>query len=132
MEFEQAYITTMNDASDRFTFYFSATVVPIGIVTNTLTACLFLANKNLNKTNMGFLYGLLSSVETVSLLIDFFLLQFMPQVSKLFSLQLQSDFFCRATTFVFRVVTQSSFWLQTYISIDRYIYIRYPNRFRCR
>ena len=75
---------------------------------------------------MGYLYGILSAVDVLSLMTNFFLIHFLPNLNPKYSLRLQSDFACKITFYINRNVPHVSSWVQMYISLDRYIDIKIP------
>ena len=70
---QMSYLTNITNA---LAFYCSAIINPIGIVCSLMAALVFFSSQSLNKTNMGYLYGLLSLFSALSLAVDFMLAAF--------------------------------------------------------
>ena len=126
----QAYVNYINNVSNMFSLYFSGIAFTLGIVFNIISAIVFFTSKNLNKTRMGYLYGMLCLVDTLSLISNVLWIQFLPYIDAKYSFRLISDLTCKFNFFLNRTIVFTSSWLQCYISLDRWIDIRYPRRFK--
>ena len=125
----QESIDYFNNLSTKISFYFGASTTSIGIILTTITSVIFFCNKKLNKTRMGYMYGILSVIYTICLLLSFFLVSFLPNFNPKYSFMLISDASCKAFFISIRIAMHLSSWFQVYMTVDRFIDVKYPNRF---
>jgi len=113
--------------TESLSFYYTLIIPVIGLVLNLFSIFIF-AKKSLNKINMGFLYLVQSSVDCLLLLT----LTVFFRSSLLFgeNLDTASDIACKLLTFSRRFVVHVSSWITVYITFDRFMFIKFPNRFR--
>ena len=116
----------LNYIISQIGLYFSGILEPIGIISCLICAAVFFLNKNLNKTNMGILYGYLSAVTFSSMLADYLVGNFLLYLPSFSPFMNRSDTWCQTSYFLLRVTAHSASWLQAYISFDRLVQIKYP------
>jgi hypothetical protein len=109
-------ITSLTTLSNQISYYFLVITMPTGIVLNLASIIVFM-RPNLNKTNMGFIFTILSIVDTISLLNYTFIVR----SSVLFGYNW--TFQCGVANYIRRTLFNISSWIQVYVSFDRYIYI---------
>ena len=114
---DQSFI---KDISSKFVYFNDIIIFPIGIILNALTLLVF-ARKKLCNTSMGF-YNQLIAMTNFSLMI----LGFINHHNTGFNLI--SDFTCISFAYSYRVILETSSWLNTFISIDRLIWVLYTNK----
>lgn len=131
-----AYMSYLSSITNAIAFYSSAIINPIGILFSIIAAVIFFSSKSLNKTNMGYLYGLLSLSAAFSLSLDFLLSSFvnlLPYFGALTflagPLSFQNNTWCRLSYYLTRLSSQMFSWLHAYISFDRLIQLKFPARF---
>lgn len=123
MESQYSYV---ENATIALNFYFSAAILPFGMIFNGLSSLIF-NRQRLNKTTMGFLYGHLTVIDSISLLTGLVLVQFLPSLN--INVMFESNVVCKLGQFTLRVVQNLSSWIQVLISLDRYLNVCHPNRF---
>lgn len=78
---------------------------------------------------MGYLYGILSVMAFFVLAFSFFFLDFLPRLDKNLNIRLHSSFNCKIIMFLCKYSPQVAGLFQTYITIDRFVRVKYCNRF---
>ena len=115
----------LNTYSTEITNYTVNVIIPIGLVFLSLSIFVF-SRKNLNKTNMGFLYTWQCGADMAAILIYFLFIRISfgigAQVSNL------SDFSCRILGLVSRTSIHLPSWINVIISFDRFIQVHYRGR----
>ena len=112
----------------QINFYFSITVVPIGIVINILSIFIF-KRKSLNKnTNMGYMYSTLSLFNICALMNSILFTQFLPYFD--IDITSYSEYGCKFLNLWRRFAKQSPSIHQILIAFMFYFSVKQPNRSR--
>ncbi|RNA03201.1 Neuropeptide capa receptor [Brachionus plicatilis] len=120
------YIKWAIETTKSILFYLSISLLPLGIVFNTIEIVIFQMGK-FQKTTMGFFFSINSSLNIITIL---YLLTFVPSATFSIYLHLQSDTSCKVYYFLLRSLYQASSWLNVVITADRLLFILFPNRFK--
>ena len=107
-------------------YYFLISTIPFGMVLNLINIFIYL-RPNLNKTNMGFFYSILSIVNFLILIVYFFFMDSYRTMN--YDLNTYSDISCIMITFIKRTLRSVPTWIETLITFDRFLLVLYPNRF---
>ena len=100
--------------------------VLFGVITNILCIIVF-ARPNFKKTNMGSFYINISVWNIIFLL--FYMLVMDSQQTFNYNVALFNDAVCKFAVFFTRVVRELPPWIETYITVDRYLDICHPSKF---
>nr|QVK45691.1 G protein-coupled receptor [Proales similis] len=122
---EAVRISELNALAVSMGFYVTTIVLPVGVVLNLFSFYIF-SRPSLNKTNMGFLYRWQSAVDIALLLLTIFVLGSEYVLSTRISDW--SNFACGLVTFVRRFTVHASSWLTLVITVDRFLFVRFPTR----
>nr|QVK45684.1 G protein-coupled receptor [Proales similis] len=118
-------LSSIGDWANRITFVFTAVALPIAVLFNIANLLVF-TRKRLNQTNMGFLYVCQTLVDIMLLVFTTFTMGstfiFGIEIARL------SDFSCRMVLFMRQVTVHASSWMTVLISVDRFVFIRFPQR----
>lgn len=109
-------------------FYSSVVILPVGLVVNSLGVFVFLRKSLNNKTNMGFLYSTLCICNIVALVTSIFVTQFLPFYG--LTLATLNGFFCEFITIWKNFALQMPSFVQVLISLEMFVGVCYPNKFR--
>jgi hypothetical protein len=120
-------ISILSIVQQRFTYYFAATLHPIGIVLSCISLIIF-SRPALNKTNMGYFYFWQTLVDIVLLLYIVFIIR--SQLLFGYSLSNQHDALCKVIQLLRRFVLQASSWMSVFTTFDRFLYVYYPTKFQ--
>nr|QVK45698.1 G protein-coupled receptor [Proales similis] len=116
---------SLRELSKNLNFYCSVVGYPIGILLNALSIVIFV-RPNLNKTNMGFLYTWQAAFDIMLLGAASFSIAMGTAIG--IPLDATSDFLCRFLSIVRRILVHASSWMSLFITFDRFLFVRYPNR----
>lgn len=123
-----SFANYIQSLSKSVNLYFSATVVPIGIMLNVVTIAIF-TSKRLNKnTNMGMFYISLAIYDILALFNSILFIQLLPSLS--INLINTSDFCCKFISLWRRTVIQCPSWMQVLITLDRLRSVCFPNKLK--
>ena len=121
----------LNEISYKISFFTSAIITPIGIVCCFITSLVYFLNAKLKKTIGSYLLGCISSFSMISLLIEYLFIGFLPNFPGTnYVLENWSDALCVLVQYVTRIFPQMASASQAYLSVDRFIQIKYPNKFK--
>ena len=116
------YINYLNTVANTIVYYPVLVALPIGIIGNVFSFFIY-TRPNLNKkTNTGFLYALMSILNTIFML--YFVLVF--QSRNLFSYTVTLP--CGVVTYLLRITFCLVPWMQVIISFDRFMMVIYPHK----
>nr|QVK45690.1 G protein-coupled receptor [Proales similis] len=115
----------MTKLNGQILFYSSMAMYPVGVVQNLFSIYLF-SKPNPNRTNMGFLYRWQCSIDTLVLVLFFFV--FAHPILLPFSIFSLSDLSCRLFSLLRRTLLHASSWMTVLITTDRYMAICHPSR----
>lgn len=124
----QSYVNYLSTVMPTMAFYSSAILTPFGLLGCILSAIIFFANKTLNKTNMGYLYGWLAVFSLFSLLTEYILGGFVTGLPNMISFSSISNVTCKLNIFLIRICPHMASWFQAYITFDRFIQLKYPSK----
>jgi hypothetical protein len=112
--------------TDSFSFYYTLIIPPTGLILNLFSIFIF-TRKSLNKINMGFIFLIQTFADCLLIL----MLTVFLRSSILFgeNLETASDIACKILTFSRRFFVHLSSWITVYITFDRFMFIKFPNRF---
>ena len=119
--------TYLADLANKFDYYFVITLVPFGILTNSLSIIIFL-RKSLNTTNMGFFNLLISTSNLITLTFYLFVMESMRIFH--YDLAIESDFACKITYLLRRVIREIAPIIEIAMTLERFMSVYYPKRFR--
>lgn len=108
-------------------FYFSAVLVPVGIVFNLLTILIF-QTRNFYNTNIRIYYTVLGIHDILALFNSIFFLQLFPSLG--YNFDSISIYLCKFILLWRRIAIQSPSWVQVIITFDRYKTICHSSSFR--
>ena len=117
---------SLKRAGKAIYFYSSAIFDLTGILLCTACFLFFLLNRALNKTIMGYIYAIQSAIYALVLLMNYLFYGF---VAEFRDLTRQSIELCNVVNYLSRVLMQMAAFFQVYIIVDRYVSIRWSNRF---
>lgn len=98
-------------------FYFSAVLVPVGIVFNLLTILIF-QTRSFYNTNIRIYYTVLGIHDIFALFNSIFFLQLFPSLG--YNFDTISNLLCKFILLWRRIAIQSPSWVQVIITLDRY------------
>jgi hypothetical protein len=118
-------IANLESISQLLSFYFSVTTLPLAVFLNLLAYFIFGKSSLNNKTNLGFLYRVLSFSAIVSLVIQivFNILTYMN-----INVFTYSQFNCKFFTFLTITVTHIPSFIQVLIAIELHILVVHPTK----
>jgi hypothetical protein len=122
----ESTIATLRSVSSIINTYSFYITTGIGLPFNLLSIFIF-TRPNLNKTNMGFLYGFKSAVDFNLIFTSIFV--FRGNAYFGFSMSTTSDFLCKLSTFLRRMLFHTSSMMCIVTTLDRFLFNIYPNRF---
>jgi hypothetical protein len=124
---ETAYIAYLTNLFDTVDFWFLILTVPLGVVLNLFAIYVF-SRPNLNKTTMGFFYMNLSGW-TAAVLLYFFFVQNSAKTMK-YDITKYTPLGCAFYMFIRRVIREVPPWIEVLITIDRFIAVCHPTKFK--
>ena len=125
MELE-ALASLLNNIEEKFDFYLSVIMIPIGIFLNIISIFMF-RRKRFNKTKMGFYYTILSITHTIALITYLTVINSIDVFG--YNLLTFNDFFCKFFTFLQRPVRQIPPWIQVSLTVHRFVACKVPAKF---
>ena len=117
-----SYIVYLNLVSNKFTYYFMMSTVPVGVVGNLVSFVVYTRPRLNNKTNTGFLYACLCIVNLTSILYYTFVFRSVT----LFNYAVYMP--CGLSDYFRRNALNSVPWMQVMISLDRFVVVMYPSK----
>ena len=118
------YITYLNNVSNRISYYYLMTTLPLSILGNLISLYIY-TRPNLNrKTNTGFLYAWLCIFNLLSIL----QYAFVTRSNILFNFTINLP--CGVVNFLRRTIFNWLSWMQVYISFDRFMAVHFPTKIR--
>jgi hypothetical protein len=117
----------LQEISHRITFYYIVICMPIGILLNVFSIYIF-TRRNLQKTNMGFLFACKLIIDILLLISYIFL--FRSQLLFEVDLVTYSALTCSVSSFYRRYILHVSAFMTVFISFDRFVYIHYSGKFK--
>ena len=119
------FLLYLNDCRAQLLYYTCTYVIPVGIALNILSSIVFMRKKFAKRT-MGF-YNIAISIFNILFAI-FSMLSFIG-ISYGNDLTLISDFSCIFLAFALRVFAQMSSWMNVFVTVDRIVFLKYPNKY---
>lgn len=125
---EQAYVNNLKNLANSVNYYYSITIVPVGMVLNLLTIFVYSTGKLRKLTNnLSVFYIILGVYDILALSNSILFIQLLPTINiKLFN---YSDELCKFISLWRRTVIQSPSWIQIIITLDRFRSVVCPSRF---
>jgi hypothetical protein len=124
---DKNFVKSLNSLNFQINYWFEIITSPIGVCLNLISMYIF-SRPNLNKTNMGFFYINITFWNIVVLLFSFFLIN--SKITLGYELSITSDAACASIWFIRRVSRLFPPWIEVLVTIDRYLFICYSNRFK--
>ena len=123
------YADVLNNVTNIINLYYSAIVIPIGVILNLATIFIFARSSSVTKKNtiLSLLYIGLSIYDILALLNSILFAQLLPSLN--IYLVKFSNANCIALSWYRKSVIQSPSWIQVIITLERYLSICYPNKF---
>jgi hypothetical protein len=123
-------ITTLNNLTNTIDFYYSAIVIPIGVVLNLLTIFIYSRSSSVTHKNIiiNLLYIGLSIYDILALFNSILFAQLLPSLG--IYLVNYSTATCIELNWWRKIVVQSPSWVQVIITFERYLSITNANRSR--
>ena len=126
LEEDEAYVSELSMVRNNIVYYNCLTIMNIGFASNILNILICL-RKSIQKNTMG-LYNILMSTFNILSFMFAYLLFFPESIGKE-DLVTSSYYSCILISFFSRVFIQMSSWVNVMVSVDRTIFISYPNKF---
>lgn len=120
---------TLNNITNRIDFYYSAIVIPIGVVLNMAAIYIFSKSSSVARKNtiINLLYIGLSVYDIIALFNSILFAQLLPSLGiYLVNYSLAT---CIGLNWWRKIVVQAPSWVQTIITFERFLSVVYPNRF---
>ena len=124
IELERFYIYLSNEID----FYYSAIIIPIGIVLNLVTILIFARDKHKNKSNINLLYIGLSIYDIIALFNSILFVQLLPSIGII--LTDYSEINCVVLNWWRKLMGQAPSWIQVILTFERLANVIYINRFK--
>lgn len=124
IELERFYIYLSNEID----FYYSAIIIPIGIVLNLVTILIFTRDKHKNKSNINLLYIGLSIYDIIALFNSILFVQLLPSIGII--LTDYSAINCVVLNWWRKLMGQAPSWIQVILTFERLANVIYINRFK--
>jgi hypothetical protein len=128
MASRSSHASAIQELSRLVNFYFSASVVPVGIALNVATALIFGSKSMSQKTNMSLLYTSLAVFDILALFNSILFIQLLPSVGV--NLVNLSEVMCKLIILWRRTVIQAPSWYLVLITLDRFRSVYYPNKYK--
>ena len=122
---DQKFTIYMNDIRIKLLYYSNLTILPVGIILNTVSSFIFL-RKKFSNTTMGF-YNIIMALVNNALIILGMIAYFSQALGN--DYLLISNFSCLFLSYNLRLFSQMSSWLNVFITVDRMVSITYPNKY---
>lgn len=120
------YFTWRLNTNQKLLIYSNFTFIPIGILFN-LIQCLIFFRKNLIGTTMS-VYYIVMSINNIFML-SATALRFVTKI-EIYNFKEESKLGCKLAGFSIRYAFHGSSWLKFLASLDRLLFILFPNRFK--
>lgn len=128
MNEEQQQVQSILQLTIKIDFYFSVIVIPIGILFNLFTILIFSTHKHKpNTTYLNILYIGLCIYDSLALINSILFAQLLPSI--LINIVDYSYASCLILSWWRKIAIQAPSWVQVIITIERFISIRFVNRF---
>lgn len=114
----QTIIDRITDTTDKMNFYFSATIIPIGIILNIVTIIIFAISHRQKPTNSNILYIGLSIYDLFAITNSILFAQLLPSLN--IWLVNYSNTSCILINWWRKIIIQSPSWAQVLITLERY------------
>ena len=120
---------TLNNITNRIDFYYSAIVIPIGVVLNLATIYIFSKSSRVTRQNaiINLLYIGLSAYDVLALFNSILFAQLLPSLG--IYVVNYSTATCIGLNWWRKIVVQAPSWVQVIITFERFLSVVYPNRF---
>ena len=122
---EASFILNIINTNNTFLFYISIIIFPFGIVFNTLSILVFM-RKQFSKYNFSFYNTWIAIINSIILMLAFCV--YYTQ-SKRNDILVWSEFTCKFFNYTLRVFMTTSSWLNVLIAFDRWMCIKYPDKY---
>ena len=121
--------TTLNNITNQINLYYSAIVIPIGIILNFITCFIFARSSSVTKKNViiNLLYIGLGAYDILALINSILFAQLLPALG--IYLVNYSPVTCIILNWYRKVVIQAPSWVQVLITLERYLSVCFANRF---
>jgi hypothetical protein len=123
----QNHIPYLNSISNKIIFLGSTIIAIVGIVSNTLNIVICL-RKELRSSLLSY-YNILISIFNILTFVATLCFYF-PITLGFESLVTLSDISCATLSFALRVVIQMSIWINVGVTIDRFLCVSFPSKFK--
>lgn len=120
----QAYYTNI---TNEINYWFILTVLPIGIITNTLSIYVFTRRALFEKTMMGFYYTNIAVWNVFTLVYQLFVMQYQNLFG--FDLYAASEASCKIIYLFRRSIRHIPGSIECMLTLDRFFDVYYPTRF---
>ena len=124
---ENFEIVYYSNLAYHFKYHFLFVLTPIGLITNLICIIVF-TRRNLNKTNMGFYCMCIAISNMITLLFYMFVTQSKFVLG--IELETSSDIACKVIMLLRRTIRELSPAIESLLTIDRFLVVFYPNRFK--
>jgi hypothetical protein len=122
-----AALAKLADISNGVTYYFTVTIVPIGILINILSTLVFL-RKNIRSTNMAFYNQMISITNAFTLL--FYLLVYQSALLFNDNFFAVSDWLCKVLYFVRKTIREIGPIIESVMTFDRLMSVLFPTKYK--
>ena len=123
---EMSFILYIMNINYNILFYLSVIIFPLGIFSNTISILVFM-RKQFAKYNIGFFNIYIAISNNILLFLSFFVYY---SQSKNNDILVWSEFTCKFFNYVIRVFVVNNSWLNVLIAFDRWLCIKYPNKYK--
>ena len=120
------FIKWLNGLNLNFLFYSSVSLIPIGLIFNTISIMVF-SREKFSKTTNGF-HNIILSIVNNLLLAFVFVPYYTQSISK--DILLTTNFNCQFFSYIPRVFSQHSSWIYVVLVIERLFCVTHPNEYR--
>jgi hypothetical protein len=123
------YAAVLNNVTNMINLYYSAIVIPIGVILNMSTIFIFSRSSKVTKTNtiLNLLYIGLSVYDILALFNSILFAQLLPSLNIYIVNYSKAN--CIALNWYRKAVIQSPSWVQVIITFERYLSVCYANKF---
>jgi hypothetical protein len=126
---QENQIPYLNFISNRIIFVGTIIIPSVGIISNVLNIAICLRQR-LRSSLLGYYNVLISIFNTLVFIV--MLLIYFPLVIGQTNLANLSDFSCATLSFALRVFIKMSIWINVGVTIDRFLCVSFPNKFKFR
>ena len=123
---EISFILYIMNINYNLLFYLSVIIFPLGIFFNIVSVLVFMRKKFV-KYNIGFYNSWIAINNNILLFLSFFV--YYTQ-SKNNDILIWSKFSCKFFNYTIRVFVINNSWLNVLIAFDRWLKIKYPNKYK--